>query len=202
MREVGEISLYAAALAAMGSPGPATVGATATAAAFGLRPSLPYLFGSTTGTVAVLTAVAAGLGSVLAGDLMVGSVSLRPVLLVVCVGYLCWLSWRIASAPPPGRPTAESKPPSFLSGLLLGTTNPKAYAALTAVVAGHWPGHATLAHRVLLLVSLAVLALTIHLVWAGAGAVGAQALRRPGPARAINVTLGAVLAASSVPLLL
>lgn len=195
------VGLLAAAMAAMGSPGPATVGATATAAAFGLRRALPYLLGSTAGTVSVLIAVATGLGPLLSGE--VGPVPLRRILLSACVVYLFWLSWRIASAPPPALQTADARAPSFMSGVILGVTNPKAYAALAAVVAGHWPaGAASLSGRVLLVSTLAVLALAIHVAWASAGAAASQALRQPRISRAVNVTLALVLAGSSVPLVI
>ncbi len=58
-------TLVLAAMAVMGSPGPATISVTAVAAAFGARRSLAYLGGIILGTTIVLLAVATGVVAML-----------------------------------------------------------------------------------------------------------------------------------------
>lgn len=191
------VSLVASALIVMGSPGPATVGAAATATAFGLRRSLPYLFGSMAGTAVALVVVAAGLASVLLAQPRLG-----PVLLGLSIGYLVWLAWKIATAPPPSTDgPRDGTPPTWLHGLMLGVANPKAYAALATLFASRRLGLSSMALestvKTLVLLGMVVI---IHLGWAGLGASLATTLRRPRVARAVNVVLAAVLLASTVPL--
>ncbi|GAA3762887.1 LysE family translocator [Salinactinospora qingdaonensis] len=191
------LSLVITALIVIGSPGPATIGASATATAFGLRRSLPYLLGSIAGTTTVLLVVAAGLATVLMAQPRVG-----PVLLALSVAYLAWLAWKIATAPPPAVDAARSRtPPTWLHGLVLGVANPKAYAALGALFASQHLGLPTAilesAVKTTVLTGLIVL---IHLGWAVIGASMAAALQRPRVARVVNVALAAALLASTVPL--
>ncbi|PXY22716.1 LysE family translocator [Prauserella muralis] len=191
------LSLVAGALVVMGSPGPATVGATATATAFGLRRSMPYLLGSMAGTTVALVVVAAGLASVLLAEPRLG-----PVLLVLSIAYLGWLAWKIATAPPPSSDAAgHGTPPTWLHGLVLGVSNPKAYAALGTLFASQRLGLPGVAlEAVVKTLVLTGMVVVIHLGWAALGASMASALRRPRVSRAVNVALAVVLLASTVPL--
>ncbi|MFF5992645.1 LysE family translocator [Prauserella flavalba] len=191
------LSLAAAALVVMGSPGPATVGATATATAFGLRRSVPYLLGSIAGTTAALVVVAAGVASVLLAQPRLG-----PVLLGLSVGYLAWLAYKIATAPPPAvAGPEEGDPPTWLHGLVLGVANPKAYAALGTVFTTHRLGLPTpVLESVVKTLVLTALIVLIHLGWAVAGASLGTVLRRPRVARVVNVALAVALLASTAPL--
>ncbi|WP_166375873.1 LysE family translocator [Aeromicrobium phragmitis] len=193
-------SLIVGALALMGSPGPATVGAAGTAAAFGLRRAFPYVAGSAVGTIAVLTVLVAGAGALPDAELRWGRVDLATVVIVVATGYLLWLSWRIATAPPSAA-GEQALAPRFVSGLLLGLSNPKAYLALGALVSGHGLSGASPAGATLALAVLATLVALVHLAWAVAGATAARALHHPVVARGVNVALALLLAASTLPLL-
>lgn len=191
------VSLVAAALIVMGSPGPVTVGVTATITAFGLRRSVPYLLGSITGTVAALGVVAVGLASVLLTLPRLG-----PALLGLSIAYLVWLAWRIATAPPPTIDEGRTRtPPSWPHGLVLGVANPKAYAALGAVFTSQHLGLPTaVLESVVKSLVLAGLVVVVHLGWAAVGASMAAVLRRPKLARLVNLVLAATLLASTVPL--
>lgn len=192
------VSLVASGLAVMGSPGPATVGAAATATAYGLRRSVPYLLGSMVGTALALLVVAAGLASVLLTQPELGT-----VLLAAAVAYLVWLAWKIATAPPLAVGDHEARArPTVLHGLVLGVANPKAYAALGALFTSHRLDLPVGAEAVVKTAVLAVLIVVIHLGWAVAGAWLATVLRRPRVARAVNLVLAVALLAATVPLVL
>jgi threonine/homoserine/homoserine lactone efflux protein len=191
------LSLVLTALVVMGSPGPATVGAAATATAFGLRRSLPYLAGSIAGTTAVLIAVAAGLASILLTE-----PRLRVVFLGLAVGYLAYLAYRIATAAPPDAGTTGPSAPGWSSGLVLAVANPKAYAGIGTLVAGSTGDRAGGPLDVVVTTAiLTVLIVVLHLGWAVAGASFAAALRRPRISRAVNLVLAAVLLASTAPVI-
>ena len=88
-------ALVLASAAVMGSPGPSTMSVTAVGAAFGLRRSLDFLWGLTSGTIAVLIAVATGLFA-----LLLSVPRLAPLLLAASGAYILYLAFKIATAPP------------------------------------------------------------------------------------------------------
>lgn len=171
----------------MGSPGPSTISVTAVGAAFGLRRSIAYTSGLIAGTVLVLLAVSTG---VLAMLLAVPRIA--PVLLVASAGYILYLAFRIATAPPLTTPDRSLDAPSFAGGLLLALANPKAYVAIAAVFAG-----SPLAPSVKI-AALSGMVVLIHAAWLAAGAAFAQVLRAPVWSRRVNVSLAVALVAATV----
>lgn len=180
------LSLVVASLLVMGSPGPSTISVTAVGAAFGLRRSIAYTSGLIAGTVLVLLAVSTG---VLAMLLAVPRIA--PVLLVASAGYILYLAFRIATAPPLTTPDRSRDAPSFAGGLLLALANPKAYVAIAAVFAG---SSLPASFKVAVLAAMVVL---IHGAWLAAGAAFAQVLGDPVWSRRVNVSLAVALVAAT-----
>lgn len=186
------LPLALTSLALMGSPGPATVSLTAAGAAFGLRRSAGYLAGIIVGTSVVLAAVATGVTAVVLSLPVV-----RPVLLGMSAAYILWLAYHLATAPSLSAQSSDAEPPSLTGGLLLGVANPKAWVAIAAVVASAQPaagGTLDAAARGGVLELMIVL---INTSWLLAGASFAAALRVPKHARIVNVTLAALLVATT-----
>lgn len=182
------VSLLVAATVVMGSPGPSTVSATAVGASFGFRRALGYVSGLVLGTVAVLLVVEAGVLG-----LLMSVPAATPVLTAVSVAYILYLAWRIATAPPLSRHEAVTSVPSFAAGFGLAIFNPKAYFAISAVVAG-----APLVGAAPKTALLVVMIVLIHLVWLSVGSTLARFLYDPAASRVANVTLAAALVASAV----
>lgn len=186
------LMLVLAALAVMGSPGPATISLTAVGASFGLQRTLPYFLGLVLGAGLVLCAVAAGLVSLLSS-----LPGLAPILFGLSAAYILYLAFRIATAPPPSRADSQAAVPSFAGGVLLAVANPKAYLAIGAVYAGTslglQPGAMETAAKTAILLVMIVL---IHLAWLIAGASFARLLDRPRLSRVVNLAFAAVLVAS------
>ncbi len=184
--------LWLAAVALMGSPGPATLSLAAAGAAFGARAALPYLGGIVLGTTGVLLLIALGLtGALLAIP------ALGPVAAAAGGAYLLWLAWRIAQAPPPGAREAGARPPGFAPGLVLALLNPKAWAAFGAVWAGRSlvPG-APLEDAAAKLAALAPVVVVVNSLWLLFGAALAARLRDPRLGRAFNRALALLLVLS------
>jgi len=123
-------SLVVTALAIMGTPGPATISLTAAGSAYGMRRSLAYLAGIVAGTIAVLLAVATGITAAL-----LALPAVRPVLIAAGAGYILWLAYHIATAPPLSERQGDLPAPGLAGGALLGVANPKAWIAIAAVFA-------------------------------------------------------------------
>jgi threonine/homoserine/homoserine lactone efflux protein len=181
-------SLVVTALAIMGTPGPATISLTAAGSAYGMRRSLAYLAGIVAGTIAVLLAVATGITAAL-----LALPAVRPVLIAAGAGYILWLAYHIATAPPLGAPAAGAAAPSLAAGVLLGVANPKAWVAIAAVFASATLASAALADAAEKVAVLSAIVVLIHLVWLGAGVSLAPLLRDPRRSRAVNLALAAVL---------
>jgi threonine/homoserine/homoserine lactone efflux protein len=184
--------LWLAALPLMGSPGPATLSTAAVGASFGAHRGLPWLAGIVAGTAVVLLLIASG---VTAAILAVPA--LKTTITLLAATYILWLAWRIATAPPLSGDTAEAKAPAFPGGFLLAVANPKAFAAIGAVYAGHTvtPGDlaADAAVKIAALVPVIVLVNTVWLVF---GTLVAKVLHDPQKSRIANVIFALLLVAS------
>lgn len=187
-----------AALALMGSPGPATLSLAATGAAFGSRAGLPYLAGIAAGTIAVLVLIATGI---------TGLVATHPaivrLLVFAAAAYIVYLAFRIAIAPPLSTPGSQRRPPSWPGGFALAIVNPKAYAAIAAVYSGH-----ELVQDSLLLDSiaktgtLAAVVVIVNAAWLVFGSLISAALHDPVKVRFTNIAFSIALLVSVGGLLL
>ena len=186
------IYLWLAALPLMGSPGPATISLAALAAAFGSRSCLSYLAGIIVGTVGVLLMIAMGAtGIILASPRLAGAVTLLAAI------YILYLAFRIATAPPLSRQASSLRPPSFPAGFLLAVTNPKAFAAIGAVYAGHRILPADLTGDAMAkIAALAVVIVFVNTIWMFFGSTFSSLLTNERAARVINITFASMLVAS------
>ena len=183
-------TLIVTALAIMGTPGPATISLTAAGSAYGVRRSLTYLAGIVAGTTVVLLAVATGITAAL---LAVPAV--RPVLIAAGAGYIVWLAYHIATAPPLAARGAAA--PGLAGGALLGVANPKAWVAIAAVFASARLAGGAAVDAAAKTAVLTVMIVVINSTWLAAGASLAPLLRDPRRARWINGALAAVLVAAA-----
>jgi threonine/homoserine/homoserine lactone efflux protein len=179
-----------AAFALTGSPGPATLGLAAAAAAFGMRASLALAAGIIAGVLVVFALAAVGLTGLILAQPLLG-----PVVKAAAALYMVWLAWRIATAPPLGQ-GGDTRAPTFLGGIFLGVGNPKAYAAMAALQSGFvlapQPTTDAAVKAALLFVIIAV----GNAAWLLAGSALSRAMRRPAWSRAINIGFALALLAS------
>jgi threonine/homoserine/homoserine lactone efflux protein len=193
--------LWLAALPLMGSPGPATISLAASGSAFGIRPSLGYLGGIVTGTIAVLLLVATGIATALLAHPIAGQ-----VLTAIAALYILYLAWKIATAPiRPAHATAskspqttpEAKAPDFRGGVMLAIANPKAFAAIGAVYAAHAiTPHSLWLDNALKIAALALVIVLVNSLWLVFGAGFARLLSDPRFGRIINILFAVLLIAS------
>lgn len=178
------------------TPGGATTLATASGAQFGFRRSVPLMAGIAAALAALAAAAAAGLAG-----LLLAAPSLQTAMRLIGSAYLLWLAWQIARSGPPRSGADMGAPTSFLGGACLLWLNPKGWAMTLGAAASF----ATLASGPLHLAALlgaafglaAVLSLSL---WCAAGLVLARLLRTERQWRVLNAALGALLAASIVPM--
>lgn len=191
------LAFIGAGLALAGSPGPNTMSLAAAGAAYGARRSVGYMAGLALGMLLVMVIVATGVVGML---LTVPGVA--PVAATAAVLYFVYLAWRIATAPPLSERTATGPAPSVVAGLMLSLVNPKGYAAMLALFAGHviLEGRLLADAALKITVAMAIIVL-VNIAWLLVGAGLARYLRSPRASRILNLAFAALLLASAVALL-
>lgn len=189
------LALWLAAAPLMISPGPAVLSVAAMGAAFGPRRAFKYFLGIVFGTASVLLAVVSGLtGALFAVP------GLAPAATLLAAGYILYLAYRIATAPPLGPVDPGAPAPSFGGGYALAIANPKAFAAFGALSAGTtMVPNDPVADAVAKLAGLSAMIVVANGSWLLFGSVLSTVLRDPTASRAVNI-LFAVLLVGSVAL--
>lgn len=120
-----------AALALLGSPGPAIAALVAVGRSCGAGQAVRYFLALQAGL-----ALAAGVSVLGLAALLQAFPALRLVMLAGSTAYLLWLAWTIATAPPAGGVRAGAGGAGTgrpWGGFLLGIANPKAYLAFASL---------------------------------------------------------------------
>lgn len=191
------LSLVVAALAVMGSPGPATISIVAVGGAFGIGRAIPYVIGLVVGTWGVLLFVALGLSAALLSLPAIG-----PALRLASIAYVVYLAWKIATAPPLGTLDPARAPPAAWGGVALAIANPKAYVAIAAVFAANRIAADAAVDAVAKTAALALMIVVIQAVWLTAGSLFARLLTNPVAARIANLGMAIAMLLASLSALL
>lgn len=186
------IAFILVGFALTGSPGPATLSLAATGAAYGFRAGRNYLLGLICGVMIVVVGVAAGVFAA-----VISIPNAAEALTVFATVYIGYLAFKIATAPPIGKPVSVSDGPGFMAGLILNISNPKAYAAFAALFSGFQiiPQAPTRSVFVQVLVSFVILCI-VNPTWLYAGSALRHVLRNEKISRRVNQGFAIVLVAS------
>lgn len=172
------------------TPGPGNLILTSTGARVGLLRGLPCLCGVVIGMGFMMFLVAFGLGNVVLAS---------PWLILILkwggIGFLLWLSWKIATADR-GDATTDKRPLGFWGGAAFQWINPKSWLVSVSAVSVYWHPAAgtafTQATGFGLLFILA--ALPSCFIWLAFGASLQRFLYTKRTARIFNVAMGVLLA--------
>lgn len=166
------------ALIAIATPGPTVLLALANGSRFGLRRSVPGMFGAVASDFVLVGAVALGLGALLAASEFWFS-----VVKWVGAAYLAWLGVRLLRSKGgldlPSSPTEQGPDGTpravFAKSFLVAVTNPKGYLFCSALLpqfidaaAPQWPQY--------VVIGLVFAGLDFAVMW-GYAAIGARAMR-------------------------
>ena len=191
------LSLLGFSVAMYITPGPNNVMVAASAASFGVRATVPHMFGIAIGFSCMLALVCAGLGSAL-----VNFPLLLPLFRWGGAAWLLWLAWKIANAAPPGE-GGRGRVLGFTGAVAFQWINPKAW--LIAVgAAGEYlspdqPIPLQLARIFLIFLAVGMPCL---MVWALLGSGAGRLLHSPARLRAFNVAMAVLLVLSVLPVLI
>lgn len=181
-----------AAFALTGSPGPNTLSLAATGAAFGPRRGAAFLVGLIVGMGGVMVITATGVSGIL-----LALPYAEEIILAAAAAYFIYLAWRIATAPPLAEGADGGRHPSFYGGVFLSLVNPKAYAAMAAVISGFVlvPDRLELDIAVKFACLLVIITI-VNVSWLFGGATLTRFFRQPRANRIINILFAALLLAS------
>ncbi len=120
------------AIALLGSPGPAIAALISIGRTEGLKIGMRYNIGLQFGL-----AITAGMSALGLYSIFETMPSVTRIMSAVAVGYLIYLSYKIATAPINSKSIGSNTPSSMSAGIFLGLTNPKAYVAFVSLYASY-----------------------------------------------------------------
>jgi threonine/homoserine/homoserine lactone efflux protein len=188
------IAFFLFAIVAAITPGPSNLILTSTGANVGVLRGLPCLCGVAIGMGLMMFLVAFGLGS-----LVLESPLILQALKWCGIGFLLWLSWKIATA---GRSeaTGEKEIMGFWRAAGFQWVNPKSWLVSASAIGTYLQADAGSAFEqsVYFGILFVLAALPSCFVWLAFGAALQRFLRTERALRMFNVAMGALLAGSVV----
>ena len=164
---------------------------------FGIRKTVPHMFGILTGFASMTAGVALGVGKIF--ELVP---SLFYVLKVLAFGYLLYLAWKIANSGPAKTGDASGKPLTFGGALALQYVNPKAWIATIGFFAAYLPVELQPIDIVVGSLVFYFVSAPSVLVWTALGTVLVKVLSTPKSRVIFNWSMATLLVASMIPVLL
>jgi threonine/homoserine/homoserine lactone efflux protein len=187
--------LIAATALLLGSPGPAPLALAASSAIFGTSRTVPFLLGIVTGLGLVIVGSAMGLSLLIEGTPVV-----KSALQIIGAMYILHIALKIATAPIYSLKVDSKIQPSFMEGLILNLSNPKAYAAIFALFSQFaLPYESSIKSLVTTGLVCFVVAIVVDSAWVLIGSALRQLFAHPVYARPIRL-LFAFLMLSAVAL--
>lgn len=180
------------------TPGPNNMMLASSGATYGVRRTLPHLFGVTVGFPVMILLVGMGLAAVL-----LASPRLQLAMKIVSCAYLLWLAVQIGLSTSNGN-AASGKPMSFLAAAAFQWINPKAWLYAVGAISAYTSGSGTQLYRQVVLIALLNIAVSFAstLTWTAFGAGIRRFLRTSHTLRLFNLLMALLLASSVVPILI
>lgn len=180
------------------TPGPNNTMLLASGANFGLRRTVPHIFGVAVGFFVLMIAVGLGLGALFSAYPM-----LQTVLKVVGTAYLLWLAWKTATAKGIGGGSSpgDGKPLTFMQAVAFQWVNPKAWVMTLGAMTAYAPKGSAILGPATVACVVAAVNLPCIASWASFGAMLRRFLDRPQILRVFNVSMAVLLVASLYPVL-
>jgi threonine/homoserine/homoserine lactone efflux protein len=178
-----------AAIALLGSPGPGIAALLVVGKSQGWSGGLRFYVGLQVGLAAAVAICGAGLVSLLAVYPAV-----TRVMVIAAAIYLVYLSCAIATSPVGKDQPDRSGTYSPCAGLLLGITNPKAYLAISALLASPLQLTVRETGNIALKIALCIaVILLVDIVWLWIGVAVGRTNLTPFAERIMNVAMGTAI---------
>ncbi len=186
---VSALALFAFVSSA--TPGPNNLMLMSSGANFGFKQTLPHLFGVSLGFAIMLILVGLGVSQLF--DLLPISYT---ILQVLCIGYLFYLAFKIATNTSPiGEAQVNNKPFSFTQAALFQWVNPKAWSMALSAISLYAPSK-TLLSVLLVALIFGLINLPCVSLWTLLGQKLQRVLAKPIRLRIFNVFMALLLVLS------
>ena len=190
------LAFIAFALVTSVTPGPNNMMLLASGVNFGLRRSLPHMFGIS--LVFMLLVASVGLGL---GQLFEQVPLLYSVLRYLGAAYLLYLAWKIAnSGAPDSQNNAAGKPFSFLQAAAFQWVNPKAWIMAIGAITTYTPQENFVVNVLLIAALFALVNCPSVGLWTVAGSLLRNWLNNSRALRVFNIGMALLLVASLYPI--
>jgi threonine/homoserine/homoserine lactone efflux protein len=183
-------------LASMGfTPGPNNILVASSGVNFGFRATIPHIAGVTVGYPLMLFIVGMGLAKV-----FIALPQTHVVLKYLCIAYLLYLAWKIATASAASGTRKTPKPLTFMQAAAFQWVNGKGWVVALSAVTTYTVVNSTLLWQIVALSAIALL-VTLGSVcsWTIFGAMLRQYLHTERRRRGFNYSMAALLVASILP---
>ncbi len=178
------------------TPGPNNMMLLASGVNFGLRRSLPHMFGISLGFMLLVASVGLGLGQLFEQIPM-----LYSVLRYLGAAYLLYLAWKIAnSGAPDSQSNAAAKPFSFLQAAAFQWVNPKAWIMAIGAITTYTPQENFVVNVLLIAALFALVNCPSVGLWTVAGSLLRNWLSNARALRVFNIGMALLLVASLYPI--
>lgn len=186
------------AIATCVTPGPNNTMIMTSGLNYGVRRSLPHYFGIVLGFSAMVLAVGLGLAS-LFEQLPV----LHIILKLLGASYLCYLAYKIATAPVNTAIDAGAKPFSFLQAAAFQWVNPKAWVLAVGATATYTVVSDSYGLQVLIISFIfLIFGSPCVMLWLWFGSALKRFLKSPRTVKVFNITMAILLLSSLIPVFL
>lgn len=184
--------LYGFVFFGLFSPGPNVIMLTASGARFGLRATLPHLFG-----VVVGVGITSGLTGFGIGAALHSMPKLELTLKVASAAWILYMAWGLWQSRPNAR-RADEHPMRFHEAVLFQWVNPKVWAVALAASSGYASDLSPVWEALRLGSAFSGINLGVCLFWTSTGALLTYLLQTPVAWRIFTRVMATMLAAFSV----
>jgi threonine/homoserine/homoserine lactone efflux protein len=179
------------------TPGPNNIMLMSSGVNFGVKRSLPHLFGICIGFPAMVLAIGLGLSAVFQS---------YPILHVIVkylgISYLLYLAWLIANSSAKMNGKVTVAPLTFIQAAAFQWVNPKAWIMGIGAIATFTTMQQALAPQVITIVSVFFcVALPSAFVWLGFGVALKRILKNQRQQKIFNVSMALLLVLSIIPMI-
>ena len=190
------ISFTLFAFIAAFTPGPNNVMLAASGANYGIRQTLPHMWGVTIGFLALVLAGGLGLTS-----LFLTFPEIYNVMRIAALGFLFYVAWKIAKAGPVSE-ASSAKPMSFTAAFLFQWVNPKGTSVvLSAITAYIGAGDTLFRDLAIIIVIFGIATFLSTLAWAGLGKAIGRFLQNDQLRKRFNYSMAAILVVALIPVI-
>ncbi|PCJ51126.1 MAG: lysine transporter LysE [Gammaproteobacteria bacterium] len=191
------LALFIFTLTATITPGPNNIMIMTSGLNFGIKKSLPHLFGICLGFPLMVVLVGLGFSVVFEQYPL-----FHQVIKILGILYLLYLSWRIATSPINELDQGKAKPLSFIQAAAFQWVNPKAWVMASGAVAAFTSATSDMTWQVLYIaLSFLLVAFPSVGMWLVFGQSLKRLLRNPLHQRLFNISMAILLVLSMVPVI-